>query len=119
MYQRLQQQLEGRSGRQEKGYRRFFSEEPVQNNNIQIAIKNTKLNIDKGNFDGRLEAAQEAIQAFADQNEIIYQSHGHGYGSLSVNSVAHSITPYGIDVSMMLQFCGINESELTRQPECK
>ena len=53
------------------------------------------------------------------RNELTYQSLGRGYGSLSVNSVVHSITPYGIDISMMLQFCGINESELNRQPECK
>ncbi|AWN73299.1 hypothetical protein LEAN103870_09495 [Legionella anisa] len=113
MYQKLQ--TEGRVGR--KG---FFSKEekkPVENNTIHIKVKNTQLSIDKGHFEGSLGAAEEAIQFFADQNEITYKSLGHGYGILTVQGMNHHITPYGIDISMMLEFCNIDESKLTQQLE--
>lgn len=115
MYRKLQQQ--GRIGRQEQSYTLFSGEEkkPVQNNMIHITLKNNKLNIDKGHFEGSLEAAEEAIQSFADKNDITYESHGHGYGTLSINGIKHGITPYGIDVPMMLEFCSIDASTLTQQ----
>ncbi|QLZ67870.1 hypothetical protein FOLKNPGA_00644 [Legionella sp. PC1000] len=119
MYRKLEQ-LQERTARQGQGYAQFFSKEekkPVEKNMIHIKIKNTQLNINKGHFEGSLGAAEEAIQSFADQNEITYKSLGHGYGTLTVQGVNHQITPYGIDISMMLEYCNIDESELTQKLE--
>lgn len=71
------------------------------------------LNIDQGNFSGDLEKARKAIQSFVDKNTFTYKSHGHGYGTLTVNGKDHHINPYGVDISMMFEFCGIDESEFT------
>lgn len=119
MYRKLQQ-IQGRVGSKETGYTLFSSTEekkPAAKEIIQITIKNTKLHINKGDFEGSFGTAEEAIQAFADNHQITYKSLGHGYGTLCVQGVEHSITPYGIDISMMLKFCGIDESTLTQRLE--
>lgn len=84
---------------------------------ISIVIDRTKnvcVNIfDFGNFPGDVDAACEAIQAFADkaENTISSKSHGGGYGEIIVNGKKHNYTPYGIDVPMMLKFCGLDANE--------
>lgn len=115
---RPSQQIEGRIARKEYNPS-FFSEEKNKQNSVAIHIKNKKLNIQQGTFDGDLELAREAIQSFADTNELTYQSFGHGYGCLTVNGAQHHTNPYGIDMLMMLEFCGIDKSSLIPQIELK
>ncbi|WP_392537921.1 hypothetical protein [Legionella sp. 227] len=98
----------------------FSTEQPIEENLIQddtirIAVKNTYLNVEKGQFEGSLELAQEAIQAFLDKNVATYTAYGQGFGLLQINDATHDITPYGIDIPMMLEFCGIDQSTLSKQ----
>lgn len=75
---------------------------------VDIKITNGKtLTVEQGSFVGDREMARELIQDFCVKNTVTYQSHGHGYGALTVNDANHNITPYGIDLPMMLEFCGI------------
>lgn len=73
---------------------------------ISIRISNNTLNIDTGNFKGDVEEVRKELQAFANKNSIKYSGF-RGYGTLTVNEVKHAITPYGIDIEMMLEFCGL------------
>ncbi|QMT59283.1 hypothetical protein [Legionella sp. PC997] len=116
MYRKLQK--EEPVERQTSSYKRFFSTEKKKKgecDRIQIKIENTHLNIDRGSFEGSIGAAEEAIQSFADHHEISYKSLGHGNATLIVQGMEHGITPYGIDISMMLKFCNIDESQLTQK----
>jgi len=79
--------------------------------NMSIKIKDNTINLDKGSFAGDVALAIKSIQAFCDQNTVTSASQGHGWGSLTVNGVKHAITPYGIDIAMMLKFCNLNVSE--------
>ncbi|MGL5742894.1 MAG: hypothetical protein ACRCXC_10325 [Legionella sp.] len=111
-------QLMGRLGRQGTPYNptMFSTTERTESNvitTITINIKDGSLNLDKGSFAGDMAAAKEALQAFADGNEISFKSLGYGYGELMVNGEQHSINPYGIDVSMMLEFCNLDAVTLT------
>lgn len=78
---------------------------------FSIRIKDDSLNIDKGYFTGNLKKAQKAIQAFVDKNIFTYESM-RDYGTLTINGIDHDITPYGVDVFMMLQFCNIDIKNL-------
>ncbi len=66
------------------------------------------IELEKGNFEGDIQNAMTYLQTFcADpQNTISIRSRGRGYGTVTVNGVDHSYTPYGIDLKMMLEFCG-------------
>ncbi|KTC82578.1 hypothetical protein Lche_0258 [Legionella cherrii] len=90
-------------------------ENPIQDDTIRIALSNTYLYLEKGQFEGSLELAQEAIQDFLDKNAATYTAYGQGFGLLQINDGRRDITPYGIDIPMMLEFCGIDQSTLSTQ----
>jgi hypothetical protein len=90
----------------------FFNKTNPKDVILKIKIKDSFLSIEQGSFDGDTDKAQEAIQAFVDLHEVTQKSGGHGYGTLTVDGTPHSITPYGIDISMMLAFCKIDASTL-------
>ncbi|MCW8399735.1 hypothetical protein OQJ26_13140 [Legionella sp. PATHC038] len=92
-----------------------LEENSIQDDTIRIALKNSYLNVEKGEFEGSLELAQEAIQAFLDKNVATYTAYGQGFGLLQINDATREITPYGIDIPMMLEFCGIDQSTLSTQ----
>ena len=79
---------------------------------VKVIIKDSYLDLDIGSFNGDYEKAQEVLQSFANKNNISCQSLGFGCASLLVNGEQHLINPNELDISMMLQFCGINMSSL-------
>ncbi|WP_133134236.1 hypothetical protein [Legionella santicrucis] len=75
---------------------------------------NRTLNIDVGDFKGDVDEVKAQLQAYADKNKIEFSGF-RGYGTLTVNGVKHNITPYGIDIPMMLEFFGFPNSTLSNR----
>lgn len=75
-----------------------------------IAIQGATINLEVGNFKGNVPQAIDVIQKFCGENNVRIESIGHGYNELHVNDQCHDLTPYGIDIEMMLGFCGFNNS---------
>lgn len=82
------------------------NEREGQPENFTLNINNDTINLAKGNFQGNVSDAMNYLQDFCTKNTIRYQSLGLGYGKLFVNQKLHNITPYGIDLKMMLRYCG-------------
>ena len=83
---------------------------PVGETNIpQINFKfqdGNSINVEKQAFKGNLFNATSYIQNFCSNNNVTIRSLGHGYSVLKINGKEHSINPYGIDLKMMIEFCG-------------
>ena len=45
------------------------------------------------------------IQEFCNNNSVEIESLGYGYAILKINDNKYDITPYGIDIPMMIKFC--------------
>lgn len=87
----------------------------MQNRRSKITIAdNNYLNIDLTNFTGDVDAAMTFVQDFCDTHKVSYKSYGHGYADLIIDGVTHDITPYGIDISMMIEFCGGKVSDFNK-----
>lgn len=78
-------------------------------------IQSLKLNLVSGDtiylekgdsFDGSVPKAMAYLQDFCNENTIEIESLAGGYGYLTVNGETHKFTPYGINVKMMLEYCG-------------
>ena len=52
--------------------------------------------------------AIQNIQTFCNKNIVEVENLGHGYSILKINGKNYDITPFGIDVDMMLKFCELN-----------
>jgi hypothetical protein len=76
-----------------------------QEPNMSIKIPNNTLYLNRGTFKGNVVKAIQEIQTYCNINNVEIQSRGHGYATLIINEKNHSITPYGIDILMMLEFC--------------
>jgi hypothetical protein len=74
---------------------------------LKLKIANNSINLEKGDFTGNVSKAMAALQEFCNQNKVKYDSLGFGYGELYINDTLHEINPYGIDIEMMLRFCGM------------
>jgi len=68
-----------------------------------VKIKNDTLGIDHGTFQGDSKKALAFIQTFCNSNDVRSEPYGHDYGSLFINDKAHAISPYGIDLNMMIK----------------
>ncbi|KTD58875.1 hypothetical protein [Legionella shakespearei] len=75
---------------------------------ISFDGKKSRIGIDKGQFTGDVDKALDAIRAFCANNRIKINSFGFGYADLIIEDKTHSLTPYGVDIDMMLGFCGID-----------
>ncbi len=76
-------------------------------NSIILRLQNgAPLPLKKGTFQGNIENATAYLQGFCNQNPVTYNHFGLGYMDLVVNNQPHDITPYGVDIEMMLQYCG-------------
>ena len=65
---------------------------------------------DETQFD--IAKAKQVIQDFCAKNDIELISQGHGYGEILINNQhKDDITPYGIDLKMMLEYCGKDPKE--------
>lgn len=69
------------------------------------------INLEKGKFNGDVSKAMIYLQDFCSQAIAKSNSYGWGYGELIINGQKHSLTPYGIDIDMMLSFCGGKAAE--------
>lgn len=82
---------------------------PRDERNLTLRLKSgNTINLEKGDFNGSVSKAMTYLQDFCNhaKNTVTIESFGHGYGKLTVNDQKHDITPYGIDIKMMLNFCG-------------
>ncbi len=88
-------------------------------NNNWHSIKTTagEINIENGNFSGDIAAACAFIQAECDKTTIGYESFGHGYGELTIGGKKYDISPYGIDINMMLGYFGKNAEDFQKQDD--
>lgn len=85
----------------------------MRNNNFYfINIRDNKIGVSKGNYKGDVSQALGFIQGFCDKNHVKMESYGRGYNVLYINDQPHDITPYGIDLNMMIEFCGGNPDNL-------
>jgi hypothetical protein len=75
---------------------------------ISYEDNKNKIGIDKGQYSGDVEKAIDAIKSFCATHEIKMVSHGWGYNDLIIEDKTHSLTPYGVDIQMMLDFCSID-----------
>jgi len=76
---------------------------PFMNGNADFTgCAENEININLGNYTGNLPQAKETIQAFCNQYEVRYEGLGMGYATLSVNGQSKDLTPYHIDINMML-----------------
>lgn len=77
---------------------------------IDIAFDNkkNKIGIDKGTYNGDVDKALDAIRAFCANHRIKINSFGYGYADLIIEDKICQLTPYGVDITMMLEFCGID-----------
>jgi len=62
-----------------------------------------------GNHNREDEALFYSIQHFVRQAKVSFHSDGSGYGTLFINSNSFSVTPYGIDLETMANWCGITK----------
>lgn len=76
------------------------------NTTFSIKIKNNSINVTKGDFTGNIPSAIDFIQDFYKKKTVEIKSFGYGYGELKVDGKVHHINPYGIDLNMMISFCG-------------
>ncbi len=77
------------------------------------------LGIDKGEYTGDCEEAISKIKEFCLINTISIKSRGRGYGTLKINDIEHNINPYGIDISMMLEWCNIDMKNIIQVDKSK
>lgn len=75
---------------------------------ISFDDKKNKIGIDRGTFTGDVDEALGAIRAFCANHRIKINSFGYGYADLIIEDETHSLNPYGVDIAMMLGFCGID-----------
>ncbi|HTM63097.1 MAG TPA: hypothetical protein VL360_01195 [Gammaproteobacteria bacterium] len=80
-----------------------------------INANRSRLYLNFANFSGDEQAAVTFVQDFCNNHDVRCESYGHGYGELIVDGKSHDITPYGIDLTMMLEFCGRNPSDFAKQ----
>jgi hypothetical protein len=74
---------------------------------LSVHLKNGEtINLEKGSFNGDVSKAMNYLQDFSSHAKMEIYSYGHGYGNLIINGQKHRITPYGIDIEMMLRLCG-------------
>lgn len=74
---------------------------------LSLQFSNSEgVNLELGNFRGNVSNAMKYLQDFCNSNVVEIESYGRDYGALFVNGQKHSYTPYGIDLKMMLEFCG-------------
>jgi hypothetical protein len=78
---------------------------PYRPQTIDLKIHGDTLNIDIGEYKGDISKAEKYLKEFCAKNKVEYSSRGHGGGTLTVNGENHRITPFGIDLDMMLKFC--------------
>jgi hypothetical protein len=87
-----------------------------ETNNPQINFKlqnGNSINVEKQNFKGNLFDATSYIQNYCNTNDVTMKSLGWGYGVLKINGKEHSINRYGIDLKMMIEFCGKSLSDFS------
>ena len=66
-----------------------------------------RLGVDQGDFNGDIPKAEKFIQDFCSTNEVVDRSDGYGgWGDLTINGKTHETTPYGVDLNMMIEYCG-------------
>jgi hypothetical protein len=76
---------------------------PFGNGNADFTgCAENEININLGDYTGDLSQAKETIQAFCNQNEVTYTGLGIGYATLTVNGQPRELTPYHIDIKMIL-----------------
>lgn len=78
---------------------------------VQINKLDT-LTLNKGDFSGDITKAKQAIEEFARKNQLDFEAEDHGCTILTINGEDYPIDRNGIDISMMLDYCGIDESLL-------
>lgn len=78
------------------------------------AKKSDYLNLEEENYDGDMARAKQAIEVFAmkPENKIESISYGFGYGAVIINGKSNEFTPYGISITQMLEWCGIDKDSL-------
>ena len=78
------------------------------------ADKSDALNLEIGDYLYDLERTKKAIEAFTmnPENTITYSGLGGGYAELMINGKTNAVTPYGISITTMLQWCGIDKNSL-------
>lgn len=67
-------------------------------------IQFRNLTIEVGCFTGNIEHAKLFISQYLSLNDFSMESHGYGYGSITIDDTKHEYTPYGIDIKMMLEW---------------
>ena len=78
---------------------------------IRFGNEQNTLGISTGQFAGNVDQAISAIRAFSSRHDIKIVSEGYGWNELTIEEKTYSLGPYGIDIDMMLKFCGINLNE--------
>lgn len=89
---------------------------PSGNGNADFSgCSENEININLGDFTGNLSEARDKIQTFCNEHEVKYEGLGIGYANLYVDGKVKDITPYHIDVIMMLNIVDENSPESTAQ----
>lgn len=79
---------------------------------LSVKFQNGEIvNLEKGKFNGNVSKAMAYLQDFCSHTTAESNSYGCGYGDLIINGQKHDITPYGIDIEMMLRFCGEKDAK--------
>lgn len=81
-----------------------YSYTPHQSLGLRLQGGNIVLN--KGKFRGNVFNAMTYLRDFCDNNNVTVESLGSDYFNLSINGVIHGLDPGGIDITMMLEYCG-------------
>jgi hypothetical protein len=88
---------------------------------VYFVISNDKIEVDvldaNPPFVGDYRRAVEFVSTFLKTNTFKVISYGRGFGKIIVNKEQHGLNPYGIDLNMMVGFCGGNVADFAVQPE--
>ncbi len=85
---------------------------PSMNGNADFTdCAENELNINLGEYKGSLSEARATIQEFCNQYEVIYKGLGLGYANLYIDGQVHELTPYHIDINMMLEIIAKQRAE--------
>ncbi|MCW8399733.1 hypothetical protein OQJ26_13125 [Legionella sp. PATHC038] len=94
--------------------------QPSQNDMIRIVFFGRNCDIKKGAFEGSLDLAQKAIQAFVDDKLLPFLQGKNLQTLINEHPLRDIISSVDeVDIPKVLEFCGIDESTLTHQLSMK